>query len=115
MAKEFKSNITKPTDEQVLAASRGVPFKKCPNCGNSIGPSQPYCLECKRLIEIGFGPAPRAGGHGQPEPQTVGGMDQDTQEPQSYPSHRHDGYQDYIPNGVGEPALKKFPPKKERM
>lgn len=108
MAKQQKSNIQKPTDEQVFAATRGTPFKKCPSCGQSIGPSQPYCWECKRLVEIGFGPTPRAGGQGQPEPQTVGGDDQDTQEKQSYRSDNHSGYGDHIPSG-------KIPPGKERV
>ena len=106
MANEFKSKINKPSDADVIAMTRGVAFKKCPNCGNSIGPSQPYCLECKRLIEIGFGPAPRAGGHGQPEIDFD--PDKDTQEIQSNPSGRHDGYSDTIPS-------RKFPPSKERV
>ncbi len=80
-----KSNISKPTDEQVFAATKGQPFKKCPSCGNSIGPSQPYCWECKRLVELGMKTAMK-----QFQP------DQDTQEKQSYASNRHDGYSDSI-------------------
>lgn len=121
MAKEFKSGIRKPTDAQIFEATKGTPFKKCPGCGNSIGPSQPWCLECKRLVEIGFGPVPRAGGQGQPEPQTVGGgadgqgHDQDTQEVQSNPAFRHDGYQETNVYGKGGIPKGKIPPSKERV
>jgi hypothetical protein len=99
MAKEFKSNIQKPTDEQVHAFGAGRPFGKCRQCGLSIVASKVVCPECERLTEVGFGPVPRA-------PKPLPG--QDTQPAQSYPSDDHAGYQDSIPN-------RNFPPNKERM
>lgn len=105
--KDFKSGIQKPTDEQVMATTKGIPFKKCPSCGNSIGASQPYCWECKRLVELGMKDAVPQ--FVQPHP------DRDPQEAQSYPSGRHDGYQEGNVYGKGSIPSAKFPPKKERM
>lgn len=106
MAKDVKSGIRKPSDAEVMAATVGHPFKRCV-CGASIAASQPFCYECRRLVEIGWGPVPRRGGLGQPEPQIVGGTDQDTQEKQSYDAFNRSGYSDTIPTG-------KIPPSKER-
>lgn len=101
MAKQPKSSISKPTDAQVFAATKGIPFKHCPSCGNSIAASQPYCWECKRLVELGMRDAVK-------QPTGVEDRSQDTQEPQSNPSGDHSGYSDFIPSS-------KFPPGKERM
>jgi hypothetical protein len=101
MSKEFKSNINKPTDAEVHAFGAGRPFKKCPSCGQSIGPKQPYCWECKRLVELGMKDAVK-------QPVGVSDTSQDTQEKQSNPSHNHSGYRDQI-------SSKKFPPNKERV
>jgi hypothetical protein len=80
------ANIRKPSDKNILAASRGTPFKSCPNCGRQIISSEKFCGECARLRELGFGPAPRA-----PHPTVP-----DTQQPQSYRNDSHSGYHDTI-------------------
>ena len=99
MAKAFKSNLNKPTDAEVMAATRGIPFGTCKQCGLPTVTNSVICPECQRLIEIGFGPVPRT-------PHPLPG--QDTQPVQSNDAFRHDGYSDTIPKG-------KFPPKKERV
>ena len=99
MANEFKSNIQKPSDAQIIDFQKGHPFGQCPQCGLRITSSQVVCNECERLMKIGFGPVPRAF-------HTLPG--QDTQPNQSHPSGRHDGYEDFIPS-------EKFPPGKERV
>ena len=107
MAKEFKSGISKPTDEQVFAATKGTPFKKC-ECGNSIISSANHCNECKRLYELGM-KTPPVPQFVQPNPS------KDTQAPQSYPSGDHSGYQETNVYGKGPQPSGKFPPGKERM
>lgn len=99
MAKPFKSNLNKPTDAQVMAATVGIPFGTCKQCGLRTVTNSVICPECARLEEIGFGPVPRT-------PHVLPG--QDTQPIQSYPSDNHSGYSDTRPKG-------KFPPNKERM
>lgn len=96
-----KSNISKPTDAQVFATTKGQEFKTCPNCGVKIGPSQPYCYECKRLVEFKMA-------HTQPQFAGEGEAAQDTQEAQSFDAYRHDGFSTKQPKGT-------FPPTKERM
>jgi hypothetical protein len=85
--KPFKSNIKPMTEAQLQAAIRPVPFKHCPNCGRVKISSEKYCTECARLVELHMAPAVK-----QFTPS------QDTQQPQSYPNHRHDGYSDRISN-----------------
>jgi hypothetical protein len=99
MAKDFKSNIQKPTDEQLLAISAGRPFGTCRQCGLRTVAGQVNCPECERLIEIGFGPVPRS-------PYPLPG--QDTTPVQSNDAFNHKGYKDTISN-------KKFDPSKERV
>lgn len=103
--KDFKSGIVKPTDAQLFEVTKGVAFKKC-CCGNSIISSANYCNECKRLVELGMkDPVPE---FVQPNPS------KDTQAPQSFPSDRHDGYQETNRYGKGPQPSKKFNPNKER-
>jgi len=100
MAKEFKSNMKRPTDVEVQGmANARYPFKKCV-CGNSITAGQQYCWECKRLYDLGMKTPPVG--------QFVQAHDVDTQERQSYDAFRHDGYSDTQPT-------KKIDPKKERI
>lgn len=100
MAKQpFKSNISKPTDEQIFEATKGIPFGTCKVCGLRTVTKAVLCPECERLAEIGFGPVPRS-------PHVPPG--QDTAPVQSGDAFNHKGYSDTIPSG-------KFPPKKERV
>jgi hypothetical protein len=89
-----KGNIIKPTDKQLLSLTRGVPFKRCENCGKSIITSTCYCGECLRLTELGMTPAVKQFKTTQ------------TQAATSYPSGDHTGYFDQIPTG-NLPASKK--------
>jgi hypothetical protein len=99
MAKEFKSNISKPTDEQIFAATKGIPFGTCKQCGLRTVTNSVQCPECARLEEIGFGPVPRS-------PNALPG--QDTQPAQSYDAFKHGGFSTTQPKG-------KIPPTKERV
>lgn len=92
------ANLKKPTDAELFAATKPVPFKRCV-CGNSIISSATKCPECLRLYELGMKtpPVPRFA------------QANDTQKRQSYPAFTHKGYQDNIPTG-------KFPAsRKERV
>ena len=94
-----KNRITpaRPTDKQLAAVTRGVPFKHCESCGNSITGSECYCPECARLTRYNMAPAVK---------QFVPAND--TQSKQSYPSNKHGGYTAL----TGNP---KFPVGKERV
>jgi hypothetical protein len=99
MAKEFKSNIKKPTDAEVQAMGKGRPFQTCKQCGLAVVMDKVLCPECTRLEEVGFGPTPRSP-HARPG---------DVETPaQTYDAFNHKGYSDTIPSG-------KFDPKKQRM
>jgi hypothetical protein len=99
MAKEFKSNISKPTDAQLFEATKGRPFGVCKQCGLAVVMDKVLCPECTRLTEVGFGPTPRSP-HARPG---------DVETPaQTYDAFNHKGYSDTIPSG-------KFDPKKQRM
>jgi hypothetical protein len=91
-------NLHKPSDEQVFAATKGTPFKPCPNCGRSKISSEKYCVECSRLVTEGFGVTPRA-----PHP-TV----RDTAPVQSYPSDKNSGYHDTISTRKIDPTRERF-------
>src|SRR5579864_1312112 len=92
------ADIKRPTDAQVFGATKGTPFKPCPNCGRAKISSEKYCVECSRLVSEGFGPTPRA-----PYP-TV----RDTAPVQSYPSDKHSGYHDTISNAKIDPTRERF-------
>lgn len=102
MAKEFKSNISKPTMDQVMAATQGIPFGTCKQCGLRTVTNSVQCPECARLEEIGFGPFERA-------PYAKPG--QDTQPAQSNPSDNRSGYSDTIPGGAPRPGVPAVPDK----
>jgi hypothetical protein len=89
----------RPTDRQIFAATRGIPFTKCKQCGLRTTTTKVLCPECERLREIGFGPVPRKC---YPLPG------QDTQPVQSYTAFDRSGYQDTIPKT-------KFSVRKERV
>jgi predicted RNA-binding Zn-ribbon protein involved in translation (DUF1610 family) len=91
------ANIRKPTETQLAAATKPVPFKHCPSCGNSIISSAKYCNECARLVELGMRTAVK-----QFEPSN------DTQQAQSYDAFNRSGYSDRIPSS-------KIPPSRERF
>lgn len=99
MAKEFKSKISKPTDAQIFEATKGIPFGTCKQCGLRTVTQAVLCPECERLLEIGFGPTPRA-------PHPLPG--QDTTPVQSNDAFDHSGYSDTF-------SYKKIDPKRERM
>jgi hypothetical protein len=99
MAKEFKSNVSKPSDAEIFAATRGIPFGTCKQCGLRTVTNQVLCPECERLEKIGFGPTPRT-------PNVPPG--QDTTPVQSYPSDKHSGYGDTIPKGKWNPTRERF-------
>jgi len=102
MAKEQKSNISKPTMDQVMAATRGIPFGTCKQCGLRTITTAVLCPECERLMDIGFGPVPRA-------PYARPG--QDTQPAQSNPSDNRSGYSDTIPGPSPRPGTPAVPDK----
>jgi hypothetical protein len=93
---KFKSHMRMPSDSQVFTATKGVPFKRCPSCGNGIISSAKWCPECARLRELGMRDSVR-----QFNPK------QDTQPVQSYSSNNTSRYSDRIPTG-------KIPPTRER-
>ncbi len=99
MKQPFKSNIVPLTDAQLSAASKPFPFAKCV-CGRAKISSERYCIECRRLAEVGFGPFPRG-----PQPTIP-----DTTPVQSFDAFKHAGYKDVNPT----PASRKFPVGKER-
>jgi hypothetical protein len=90
-------NSGRPTDKQIFAVTRGIPFGTCKQCGQRTTTAKVLCPECERLTEIGFGPVP---------PQCYPLPGQDTTPVQSYPSNNHSGYSDQIPTGKF-PATKK--------
>ena len=101
MAKQPKapfSNIRKPSDSDIHSMARGVPFGKCPNCGRPKISTEKYCVECKRLVEEGFGVTPRAS-----HPQVV-----DTQERQSYDAFNRSGYSGLIPRKPVDPNRERY-------
>lgn len=90
--------FSKELESQIHACSTGRPFKTCPVCNLSQVPSSyEACNECRRLLAMKVAiPLDKDAGV------------KDTQDPQSYPSNDHSGYQDSIPST-------KFPSKKERV
>jgi hypothetical protein len=87
----FKTNIKRPTDQQIIAASHGIPFKHCPSCGASISASQKYCYDCTRIVELGL--------HKRVYQPSGTDNRMDSQGVQSYPSDKnHSGYSDTISN-----------------
>jgi hypothetical protein len=89
--------ICRPTDTQLFAASRPVPFKRCCSCGRSIISSAEYCTECSRLTELGMRDA---------VPQF--GYQKDTQPKQSYPAFDRSGYSDKIPDEKIQPTRERY-------
>ena len=88
MAKEFKSNIKKPTDADLLAFTKSRPFGTCKQCGLRVVAPHVICPECTRVEEVGFGPVPRTP-HARPG---------DVETPvQSHDAFDHSGYSDTIP------------------
>jgi hypothetical protein len=89
------STIHRPTDSQLFAATKPVPFKRCCSCGRSIISSAEYCTECSRLIDLGMRDAVKQFGY-----------QNDTQQKQSYTAFDRSGYSDKIPT-TQFPASKK--------
>lgn len=91
--------FAKELEDQIHSLSNGRPFGNCRSCNlNQTIPGKVLCPECERLEAMKFG-AP---------PADLGAGVKDTQNPQSFASDNHKGYQDTIPST-------KFPASKERV